>query len=374
MSGGGPGSSTFTWQHALRLDSNKSPFTSPLASTHKAFANVEPISYKRYNIGGILTTIYGISELPQTPSEIVCCWLLHGRGDTQDSKACVAAALANAWNTSPKRKEHSRGIIFVTFDHRNHGSRMVENDHNLSFKQGNPTHAIDMFSTYSGSAHDLSFLITQLQPYLPFKIHDHICAGLSLGGHATWVVLMIEPRVRAGMVVVGCPDYTRLMKDRAIRQKVPSTMTTDPPGKEFLGSNDFPQSLIAMVEENDPAGILLSELDVYSADDHKHFPSQSEIERLKPIIQRTLGGKKILCLSGGKDRLVPYAQGEPFMSWLKRGIDKENGWARDQGIQLEDIIDPDAGHEFSKLMRKEAERWIIDLLSHDQDRSRESKL
>lgn len=138
------GGSTFTWGHALRLDSNKSPFSSPLPQTHSAFKGVTPVSYKRYNIGGLLTTIYGQSELPQHPDEIVCFWLLHGRGDTQDSMAYTAAALLNAWNAA-RKSESAKGLICVCFDQRNHGSRMVENGNNISWKQGNPTHGQDMW-------------------------------------------------------------------------------------------------------------------------------------------------------------------------------------------------------------------------------------
>ncbi|CAK3951415.1 Hypothetical predicted protein [Lecanosticta acicola] len=360
------GGSTFTWCHALRLDSNKSPFASPLPKTHTAFSDVQPVSHTRHNIAGLLTTVYGVSELPQLPSAVVCLWLLHGRGDTQDSMAYTAAAMLKAWNTDKRRRnEGGKGLICVCFDQRNHGSRMIENANNVSWKQGNPTHGLDMFNTYAGTAHDLSLLIAQIQHYLPFKISEHICGGVSLGGHATWNVLMREPRVTAGMVVIGCPDYIRLMTDRAIRSKVPSTLTSDPPGKDFLGSKDFPQSLIATVEEHDPAGILLSELDVYSPHDVRHDPSESEVKRLRPIIERTLAGKKIICLSGGKDGLVPYAQSEPFLSWLKRAVDKENGWAKDQGIELEDVVDAESGHAFSAVMRKEAERWLCDLLSDE---------
>lgn len=232
-----------------------------------------------------------------------------------------------------------------------------------------------MFNTYVGTARDLSLLITQLPNYLPFKINDHICGGVSLGGHATWVILMMEPRIKAGMVIIGCPDYVRLMTDRAIRSKVRSAMTTDPPGRDFLGSQDFPQSLIAAVEQYDPAGILLGELDVYSPEDYLNPPSASEIKRLEPIIDRTLAGKKIICLSGGKDKLVPYAQGEIFLTWLKKSIDSPNGWFQNKGIELEDIRDPDAGHEFSAMMRKEAERWLCDLLAGENNSiNRDSKL
>jgi dienelactone hydrolase len=33
--------------------------------------------------------------------------------------------------------------------------------------------------------------------------------GISLGGHAAWQVLFADPRVTAGVVIIGCPDYMR---------------------------------------------------------------------------------------------------------------------------------------------------------------------
>lgn len=356
------GNSTFTWAHALNLHSNLSPFESPLPQTHSAFNDVKPVSWKRLNIAGILVSIYGLQDLPQDASEIACLWLLHGRGDTQDSMAYTAAGLLAAWNA--KRRPGQKSLICVNFDQRNHGSRMVDNTANVSWKQGNPTHGQDMFSLFAGTASDVSLLITQLPSYLPFKISEHICAGVSLGGHATWQVLMADSRVTAGIVIIGCPDYVRLMTDRAVRNKLPTCMDTDPPGRNFLGSKDFPPSLIEAVEALDPAGILLGKLDTVTADDHLHTPSKTEQERLRPIISHRLAGKSILCLSGGQDKLVPYACGAPFLTWLKKAVDHEDGgWADGFDITVEDIVDPDARHEFSVRMRHEAERWLCDLLA-----------
>jgi len=85
------GGSTFTWQHALRLHSSLSPFESPVPVTHPAFRDVKPISWKRMNIGGLLTTIYGLQELPPDVTEVTAMWLLHGRGGYSH---CSATSLA----------------------------------------------------------------------------------------------------------------------------------------------------------------------------------------------------------------------------------------------------------------------------------------
>ena len=242
---------------------------------------------------------------------------------------------------------------------------MVDNLSNISWKQGNRNHGPDMFNTYTGTALDVSHLITHLPSYLPFKISQHICGGLSLGAHATWVLLLNEPRITAGIVIVGCPDYVRLMTDRAIRSNVRTAINSEPPGRYFVGSEDFPRPLVEAIERFDPAGILLGELDIVTGDDHLHEPSEPEKNRLRPIMTERLAGKKIICLSGGKDKLVPYAQGEPFLTWLKKALDKDSGWFNDHGAELEDIVDQDARHECSKYMRNEAERWLCDLLAGD---------
>lgn len=38
-------------------------------------------------------------------------------------------------------------------------------------------------------------------------IDRHITFGFSMGGHSVWQLMFAEPRVRAGVVVVGCPDF-----------------------------------------------------------------------------------------------------------------------------------------------------------------------
>lgn len=368
------GSTTFEWGPALRLDSKKSPFDSPIPNTHRAFVGVKPVSWQRLCVGGILVTVYGLEELARNPRAVTCLWFMHGRGDTQDSMAYTAAALLAAWN-SHRRNDTQKGLICVCFDQRNHGSRMVENTHNVSWKQGNATHGPDMFTTYVGTAQDLSLLITQLPMYLSVRIDEHLCGGVSLGGHASWVALLANPQIIGAIIVVGCPDYVRLMTDRAIRSKVPSTLGTDPPGAKFLGSRDFPPALLTAVEQYDPAGILLSERFVPGRvnESSASIPSEAEQKRLRPILQRTLAGKKILCLSGGQDRLVPAACAQPLFTWLQKAIDAREGWARDLNISLVDFVDPGAGHEFSAAMRTEAEKWLYAHFGDEVTSNRGSK-
>jgi len=46
------------------------------------------------------------------------------------------------------------------------------------------------------------------EPNAPI-IEQHLVLGVSLGGHAAWQLLFNDPRVTAGVVVIGCPDYMR---------------------------------------------------------------------------------------------------------------------------------------------------------------------
>ncbi|KAK4983892.1 hypothetical protein LTR66_008676 [Elasticomyces elasticus] len=178
-----------------------------------------------------------------------------------------------------------------------------------------------------------------------------------------WLALLHDPRIATAIIVIGCPDYVRLMTDRAAKSKLPSW--TDGQGREFLGSKDFPRSLVEAVERYDPAGLLMGELDTVTGDDYIHPPSEAEITRLRPLMREHLGGKRILCLSGGKDKLVPYACGDPFLHFLKSAIDEKKGWFNDRGTRLEDVVDKEAGHEYSAKMSHVAVKWISDLLAED---------
>ncbi|KAG9935515.1 hypothetical protein KCV05_g2092, partial [Aureobasidium melanogenum] len=227
---------------------------------------------------------------------------------------------------------------------------------NESWKKGNPTHAQDMFSVFHGTAQDTSILIDFLSSYIfpdsSRTITKHLALGISLGGHSTWQCVLHEPRITAGVVVIGCPDYKFLMTDRAKKSKLPTWTASE--GNEFLGSTDYPKSLCDATDKWDPMSFLVGD---------KLQPTDEQKKTLRPLIKEKLGGKHILCLSGGKDKLVPYTCSAPFLNWLKTGLDKKEGWFNDQGIVLEDIVDETAGHEYSAKMKVEAVRFISENLA-----------
>lgn len=93
----------------------------------------------------------------------------------------------------------------------------------------------------------MDYLPAYVFPQGERMISKHMVLGVSLGGHAAWSCLLHEPRVKAGVVIIGCPDYVNLMVDRARLSKLPSWVNSDPPGSRILGSEAFPSSLLETI-------------------------------------------------------------------------------------------------------------------------------
>lgn len=278
--------------------------------------------------------------------------------------APIAGQVVSTWNkriSEGRAGKDPKGLIAVAFDQRNHGSREVDKLHNEAWRQGNPRHAQDMFGCFHGTASDTSHLMNHLESYIftapngP-KIQQNFALGVSLGGHAVWHLLLAEPRISAGVVGIGCPDYTRLMTDRARLSKRKTYTESSPPGSAFLGSADFPPALRDSIAQADPAGLLLPGMfNPVGADVQ---PDAAKMDRFKTLLRERLQGKQILNLSGKVDKLVPYAAGEPFLKVFKKTLDEEPSL----NIGFEDILFDGVGHAFPKPMADKATDWICSLL------------
>lgn len=117
-----------------------------------------PVSSKTYTIAGVHTTVYGLDELASSAKEVAVLWLLHPRLQVQSIMAPIAAASIHDWNGRSASK--SKGLIAVSFDQRNHGTREVNPLANESWKKNNPTHAQDMFSIFRTSSAIFSLVAT----------------------------------------------------------------------------------------------------------------------------------------------------------------------------------------------------------------------
>ncbi|RDW87185.1 uncharacterized protein DSM5745_03827 [Aspergillus mulundensis] len=338
------------------------------------------ISRKAFPIAGIQTTVFGLDELPPQASEIACLWLLHPRLAAFERMVPIATAVINDWNKRTKTghagsRVSIKGLIAVAFDQRNHGTRLVDPLCNESWKKGNPRHAQDMFSVFQGTARDTSLLMDYLPafvfPKTDRRITENLVLGVSLGGHAAWSCILHEPRISTGIVIIGCPDYANVMADRARLSKLPSWKDTTPEGAQFLGSEDFPSTLLDAVRKWDPAGLFLNHLDLSREAEPIRSapipePTETQKTALRPLFTQCLAGKKILNLSGGKDKLVPYSKGETFLTWLKQAVGPD-GWFADGAVTLEDIIDQNAAHEVTPKMVDQAVRFIGDALACGKD-------
>ncbi|KAI2630138.1 hypothetical protein GGS21DRAFT_217760 [Xylaria nigripes] len=324
------------------------------------------VSKATVSIAGLQVDIYGLAELSATATSISCLWLHHPRLRKKEDMAYVADEMLSTFNASSASKTSARGLIAVAFDQRNHGTRLVSPLANNAWRDGNPTHAQDMFGAVSGTVLDTMHLLDLLEGYLfgagtglgaspegqARHIDSNLVLGISLGGHSAWQLLFAEPRVTAGVMVIGCPNYMNLMQDRARLSKL-QTFTADQ-GASFLGSKDFPKALISACEKYDPKAILFGTGEISSQ------PSASEQDRLRPILDSKIRGKRFQVLSGGADKLVPYDAGRSFLDFFKNATGE---WYKDGNVYVEDNIYPGVGHEFNAEMRQAAVRFVLNTVN-----------
>ncbi|KAF1972606.1 alpha/beta-hydrolase [Bimuria novae-zelandiae CBS 107.79] len=323
------------------------------------------ISTQTHTIAGILTHVHGLTELPPSTSTVTCLWLMHPRLQTAQKMTPIAASIISTWNA--RIASNRAGLIAVSFDQRNHGSRLVDALHNEAWNKGNPRHAQDMFGCIHGTAQDTSQIMDHLESYILSSkdspsITRHFVLGISLGGHAAWHCVLAEPRITAAVVGIGCPDYARLMADRARLSKLPSYTESTPPGAGFLGSRDFPPKLVEAVAKYDPAGLLLPGQFNPAGPDAE--VGKAAMDRMKVLIRERLQGKHILNLSGKIDKLVPYSAGEAFLKVFKRALEEESGL----DVEFEDVLFDGVGHTFPQAMVEKSADWICGLLSVEDGR------
>ncbi|KAM0749334.1 hypothetical protein T439DRAFT_340070 [Meredithblackwellia eburnea MCA 4105] len=263
---------------------------------------------RNLTVGGIHVNLYGspLGARDRSPSKdgLAVLFLLHGRfGSAAEERMASFAHRFIDYSQSKPGKD----LLVVTFDQRNHGQRKVDGNRNRAWQDKptateieNHSHAADMYSIQVGTAKDVSFLIDFLPPILfpndERAITDWYVAGISLGGHSTWLSLAHERRISLGIPIIGSPDFLTLLSNRA-------RTTPAPLGPIPLAPPFFPNSLLATVKKTDPI----------------HVPDD------------VWKGRKILVLSGGIDELVNYEIGGSgiFVEKLKQ-----------QGVDVEAVIEP----------------------------------
>ncbi|KZT42247.1 hypothetical protein SISSUDRAFT_1125905 [Sistotremastrum suecicum HHB10207 ss-3] len=282
------------------------------------------VSKQSIPVAGLEVTIYKDDSLnAPTNLPVTVLFILHGRQGSAKDADKIADHVFDHVSTQSKSQPpaSARDLVIVAFDQRNHGSRLISALGNEGWNQSNPSkdnkqHAIDMYTIYNGTARDVSFLIDFLPAYLypngERQIVEWVTAGVSLGGHATWLVLRNEPRVKIGIPIIGCPDYLKLMSIRANE----NNLSLDPPY--------MPDSLKGYIQENDPAATP------HAAQAGNPF-----------------WGKSVLVLSGKIDKLVQWEASADFVDALNVGPGEKRV-----------VVEATAGHEVTPAMLNELAAFV----------------
>ncbi|KAI5788308.1 Alpha/Beta hydrolase protein [Geopyxis carbonaria] len=281
-----------------------------MATTPSADSAAEPSTH---TVAGLSLTLHGLSALPPTaPSTpTIFVHLLHGR---LSSPAALAGFATRLLATLPAS---SGPVITVSHPARNHDTRLHSAVANSGFR-ANPAHARDMFGLYSGTAADVRSTLDLLPCVLPWDAPAgvrHAVLGVSMGGHAAWLLALHEPRVTAVVAVIACCDYAALMDARAARAGV---------------AWDTP-ALRKAIAQVDPAMVVQREG--------------------WPAVARRVAGKQVLVLSGAEDTLVPYGVSRVFVDALQDAAPREGG-------SVKSVEFGGTGHEFSEDMQAVAAEWI----------------
>ncbi|KAJ3009209.1 hypothetical protein HKX48_008092 [Thoreauomyces humboldtii] len=265
-------------------------------------------------IGGLYLHVHGLKALAALPvsAPLHVIFFLHGRLQSAISSLPITHRLSTALLAAATTKGDAVATVVVSFDQRNHGTRLLQPVQNESWGKGNPNHAWDMYALQQGTACDASFLIDHLPGYLGRDVTSWGVFGVSLGGHATLLALANEPRLRVGVSIIGCGDYLTLMTQRAAK----ADMGVPPDSDECINGQ-----LVRLVEARDP---------VNRADAFKD--------------------KKVLMLNGGADKLVPVRCSDHFVRKVQEGLGRE-------GV-FEVVVEDGVKHEVTEEMQKRTAEWF----------------
>lgn len=336
------------------------------------------VSRTTVHVGGLPVNMFGWDELTPLSSgrgasasaspRITIVLHMHGRTGSASKSEGLVRQLYDRIRKSKLASQAQTGqqsdFLVCSFDQRNHGHRKTSEIAQKAWKEGNKSHAVDLYAMYDGTARDVSFLLDYLPAYLfphdERQVTTWAVTGQSLGGHAVWHVLQNEPRVRIGVPMIGMPDISRLLARRTASNFVPNA----PPA--------VPGHLRAHIARTDPAAVA-------SANAAAAAGAGGGVQPPNPY-----WGKKILVLSGQDDRLVRWEYSAAFVDALV--VDQYGSFAHPnpacprpppgQGPQpgvarpgLDVVIQPGVGHAVTPAMVDRAAEWIWywGLVSHQSE-------
>ncbi|PKI84509.1 hypothetical protein MVES1_001825 [Malassezia vespertilionis] len=288
-------------------------------------------SVTKFDLSGLPVYVIGLDQLTPLSSRGVpeVCVNIHMHGRTGSARHELHLA-KELWTytmqerEAAKQRSRVRDFLIVCFDSRNHGERTTAPNAQKSWKEGNSTHAVDMYGMIRGTAVDTTFILEMLAPYM-FPNDERIVSiytvtGKSLGGHSSWQVLAHEPRIKVGVSLIGTPDFQKLIAMRAKK----SGLEDKPPV--------VPNALRKLMQAEDPA----------------------ETPYREPNASNPFFGKKICACNGEDDTLVRYSYSEEFYNHVLVGPPG----SQDQRDGFMVFLQPSTGHKVTSPMLQVGAHWL----------------
>ncbi|ERS99386.1 uncharacterized protein SPSK_04343 [Sporothrix schenckii 1099-18] len=380
-----------------------------------------PVSRRTIPVAGLLVDFYGLDELPADTESVSVLWLHHPRLRSREDMADIGARCVQAVADESATTRTKHRLVAAAFDQRNHGSRLVSPRANTAWREGNTTHAQDMFGMIAGTVSDTHLLIDLVDGYHHHDGHDgrgqvkagpgsepaqkkgdaasddrdaayasgilpahvavtqHVVLGVSLGGHSGWQLLFADERVTAGVLIIGCPDYIGMFHvvlfpvqrfiicvlgmlpltalDLMVERARLSKLATYKAAAE--GGPPF------LGSRDFPAALVGSVLKrdpkgIVFGTNAAVWPSTAAGEKaVHDTLQKHVVGKQFLVCSGGADKLVPYKNGKSFLDVFKKAAAT---WP-DLGLSVTDRIYDGIGHQFSSAMVVDAIQFVVETVA-----------
>ncbi|KAJ8520000.1 hypothetical protein ONZ45_g3144 [Pleurotus djamor] len=260
-------------------------------------------------VSGLQVNVYCHPSALSKKLPVSALFFLHGRTNSMQKTEPIIKSLVMQAHSASTQKD----LYVIALDHRNHGTRLVNNQANLDWKE---------VAAVRDVSHLIDVLPAHLFPNDDREIVEWGIAGISLGGHSSWLALAHEPRITYGIPILGCADYISLMSERAKSSNV------------VFAAPAFPLSLTHLVGQKDPVSVPFD----------------------KASVENPFFGKKILALRGGVDELVPWSATAGFFARLQVG---QRGFKQ---VRVQDAV----GHVCTPEMTTWAAIFLIkEILSSD---------
>lgn len=129
------------------------------------------------------------------------------------------------------RSLEEEGYNVITLDQRNHGRRYIDGRCNSC--TGEHT-AVNLLGMLAGIAKDISLILDFAPMRLGLSPKSVGMTGISLGGHATLVTMMLEKRINVGVSIIGTGEFVSLFKQCSLMDEAAAKNLDHPMVKRIL--------------------------------------------------------------------------------------------------------------------------------------------